>query len=182
MNQPRYNAIVTSSRIGWTAELVGFDDAQVHAGSLTVLDKAVRELVSRVTDGAGDTARIEIDYDYSEVDEPLKRAALIGLDREGLERRQRELQIASSIQISKAVAAGHSVRTISATLRMSPGRVTQILQQVDPQKVLPDWLVADTSNGAVHSWHFTEYAAENARDGDPTKYTRRILHTPTGWE
>ena len=176
-----YTVTVARSDGLWIADVEGLPGAHTYAGNLTALDEAVQEVIALVLDAPENTQRFDVHYDYSNVDEPLQRAALIGLEREQVERRQGQLKVASAIQIAKAAAAGHSVRTISATLKMSPGRVTQIVQETDPQAALPTWLVADKSDGTVHSWHFAEEDAENARAGDPSKYAREVEHTATGW-
>jgi len=183
MVEMSYVVEVTREGDAWIADVVDLPGAHTYARNLTALDDAVQEVIALVADLPEGSDRIPVSYRYAGVDEPFLQAAHIGEEREQVEVRQRELFMASAIAAAKLSKAGYSVRDISGALKMSPGRVSQIInEETATGGVLPTWLVAEEGTGYVHSWHFSEDEARAAQAGHSSRYFREIRHTATGWE
>ncbi|QEO14987.1 hypothetical protein FLP10_11600 [Agromyces intestinalis] len=122
-----YTVEVTREGDAWIADVIDLDGAHTYARNLTALDEAVHEVIALVTDAADDDERPDLHYVYVGVDAEFTRAAELGEARDAAERRQRDLNAATATTAAKLAAAGYSVRDIAGVLKMSPGRVSQIL-------------------------------------------------------
>ena len=121
-----YTVVVAREGNAWIADVVDLPGAHTFARNLIALYRSVREVielvadVSFVSDGA-------ITYSYVGVDDDLAQAAGLGVERQELEARQRELADEAALRIATLTAKGYSVRDISGALKMSQGRVSQIM-------------------------------------------------------
>ncbi len=126
MVEMTYTVVVTREGNAWIADVVDLPGAHTFARNLIALYRSVREVielvadVSFVSDGA-------ITYSYVGVDDDLAQAAGLGVERQELEARQRELADEAALRIATLTAKGYSVRDISGALKMSQGRVSQIM-------------------------------------------------------
>jgi predicted RNase H-like HicB family nuclease len=127
MAQVIYTVEVLRENDAWIADVVDLPGAHTFARNLTSLDEAVHEVIALVADLPEDAGRPVVRYVYGGVDETFLEAARLGDEREHLETRQRELHVAAALTVSKLASAGYSVRDIGGALRMSPGRVSQIM-------------------------------------------------------
>ena len=125
----KYEVEVTSESDAWIADVVNLAGAHTYARNLVALDTAVQEVIRLVGD-LDDETPLEINYRYLNVDELALEAAGVGDRREALETEQRRLGLESVIHVAKLTKAGYSVRDISGLLKMSPGRVSQIMATI----------------------------------------------------
>lgn len=121
-----YTVEVTREGDVWIADVTNLAGAHTHARTLEVLADRVQEVIGLVLD-APEGERFDIDYSYAGVDDQFLEATRIGQARVDLDRRERELSQQAASAASALSSAGWSVRDISGALRMSPGRVSQIL-------------------------------------------------------
>lgn len=124
-----YTVEVTREGDAWIADVVDLPGAHTYARNLTALDDAVHEVIALVTDAPDDADRPPLHYVYAGVDETFLEAAKLGEAREDIEARQRQLTLASAVAAGKLAAAGYSVRDIAGALKLSPGRVSQVLNE-----------------------------------------------------
>lgn len=125
----KYEVEVSSEDDAWIADVVNLPGAHTYARNLTALDAAVREVI-RLVDDLDEDVSVEVDYRYLNVDDLAREAADTGDRREALETEQRRLGLESLIHVAKLTEAGYSVRDISGLLKMSPGRVSQLMARV----------------------------------------------------
>lgn len=125
----KYEVEVSSEDDAWIADVVNLPGAHTYARNLTALDAAVREVI-RLVDDLDEDVSVEVDYRYLNVDDLAREAADTGDRREALETEQRRLGLESLIHVAKLTEAGYSVRDISGLLKMSPGRVSQLMATV----------------------------------------------------
>lgn len=123
-----YTVEVTREGEAWIADVVGLAGAHTYARNLTALDTAVREVMALVLD-VPEAQIPPFDYDYRGVDETFLAAASVGQKRSELAARQRDLVAETAGLAQQLSAAGWSVRDISAVLRISPGRVSQVVSE-----------------------------------------------------
>jgi hypothetical protein len=126
MAEMTYTVEVTREGDAWIADVIDLPGARTFARNLTALHRSVREVIALVDNvrSVGDGA---VTYHYVGVDDDLAQAAELGVEREALETRQRQLADEAAIRIATLTAKGYSVRDISGALKMSPGRVSQIM-------------------------------------------------------
>ena len=126
MVEMTYTVEVTREGDAWIADIINVPGAHTFARNLTALHRSVREVIALVADvsSVGDEA---ITYSYVDVDDDLAEAAELGVEREALEARQKALAKEAANRIATLTAKGYSVRDISGALKMSPGRVSQIM-------------------------------------------------------
>ena len=129
-----YTVEVTREDDAWIADVIDLPGAHTFARNLTALDAAVHEVIQLVTDAPDGAEQPSMHYVYLNVGDDFRSAAALGDEREEVEARQRQLGVAAAIHASKLAAAGYSVRDISGALRMSPGRVSQILNSPEARR------------------------------------------------
>lgn len=112
----------------WIADVIDLPGAHTYAGNLTALDAAVHEVIALVADLPDNADRPPVRYVYRNVGDEFIEAAKLGEDREKVETQQRQLTVAAALTVTKLAAHGYSVRDISGALKMSPGRVSQIMK------------------------------------------------------
>ena len=122
-----YTVEVTREDDAWIADVIDLPGAHTFARNLTALDDAIHEVIELVIDAPEGAPRPDLHYVYLGVDETFTNAAKLGEERDAAERKQRELAAAASRTAAALAAAGFSVRDIAGVLKMSPGRVSQIL-------------------------------------------------------
>ena len=123
-----YTVEVTREMDAWIADVVGLPGAHTFARNLTALAKAVQEVIALVADLPVDAEPQSIRYVYRNVGEDFLEATKIGEQRDMVEAKQRELAAPTVDAAHKLASLGYSVRDISGALRMSPGRVSQIMK------------------------------------------------------
>ena len=134
-----YTVEVTREMDAWIADVVGLPGAHTFARNLTALAKAVQEVIALVADLPVDAEPQSIRYVYRNVGEDFLEATKIGEQRDMVEAKQRELAAPEDYVTAwlrdttvdaahKLASLGYSVRDISGALRMSPGRVSQIMK------------------------------------------------------
>lgn len=121
-----YEVEVTREGKSWLATVRGLPGAHTYAGNLTVLRENVYEVIELVTDVEGD--RPPLRYVFTDdADALIAEAAVVGIEREEAESALAAAQAASSSIAQQLAAAGYSVRDMAGALRLTPGRVSQIL-------------------------------------------------------
>lgn len=122
-----YTVEVTREDDAWIADVPDLPGAHTFARNLTTLDAAVREVILLVLDAPDDAPAPDVRYVYLNVTQEFLDAAALGDEREQVDDRRRQLGVAAAAHAAKLAEEGYSVRDISGALRMSPGRVSQIL-------------------------------------------------------
>ncbi|RFA19363.1 hypothetical protein [Subtercola boreus] len=112
----------------WVADVTNLPGAHTFARSLVSLDHSVREAIALVLDISNE-ATLEIEYSYEKVPAVVKVAAELGAERRANDARVKRLQAETSERARELTAAGYSVRDIAGLLHVSPGRVSQIVNQ-----------------------------------------------------
>jgi uncharacterized membrane protein YeiH len=126
----RYDAEVTYEDGVWLADVVGLPGAHTFARSLHSLDANVREVIAMVEDlPRGAEGGITVDYSYRDVPEVVAEAARIGAERAALAEAQRIAHDETLAAASKLSRAGLSARDAAHLLRLSPGRISQLIAQ-----------------------------------------------------
>ena len=128
-----YTIRVSREGSAWLASVDEMVGVQTYARNLVALDRDVREALGVYLD-VEDEASFEFDYIYENIDEETARAVEIGQQRIAIEREQARLALESAREIVILERKGFSVRDISGILRMSPGRVSQIARERNPER------------------------------------------------
>lgn len=122
-----YTAAVTREDGAWLASVRGLEGAHTFARNLEALDASVREVIALVADLEADVYEGAVSYDYLGVSEDFLTAARLGEERAALDDKVRQLKVAALVSVEKLAREGYSVRDIGGALRLSPGRVSQIM-------------------------------------------------------
>jgi DNA-directed RNA polymerase specialized sigma24 family protein len=132
MTSHRWRVEVTREDGHWLADVRGLEGAHTYAPNLTALDKYVREVIILAADLPDDAAsELEIDYRYDVDDDAVLEALALQAKRRELEVATAELQ-RSTREVAKELAAhGFSVRDAGPLLGVSPGRISQVREEVD---------------------------------------------------
>jgi predicted RNase H-like HicB family nuclease len=125
-----YTVEVTREGDTWIADVVDVRGAHTDARNLATLAERVQEVIGLVLDRPEDE-RFEVHFEYHGVDDDFLEAARIGDERAELEEHESRLADLARVNATKLSAKGWSVRDISGALRMSPGRVSQIVDRKD---------------------------------------------------
>ncbi|MDF2444115.1 MAG: hypothetical protein JWR01_2318 [Subtercola sp.] len=129
----KYFVDISLEGVTWVASVTNLEGAHTFAHSLVTLDHHVREAIAVVADLDDEgAAAAEIEYRYDRVPVVVKIAAELGAERAVNEVRMKRLQAEAAEHARELTAAGYSVRDIAGLLRMSPGRVSQIVNQAVP--------------------------------------------------
>lgn len=121
-----YEVEVMREGKNWLATVRGLPGGHTYAGNLTVLRENVYEVIELVTGSEGD--RPPLRYVFTEpADQLVADAAAIGVEREAAENALLAAQSAAASMAQQLAAANYSVRDIAGALRLTPGRVSQIL-------------------------------------------------------
>ena len=128
-----YEVEVTREGDAWLAEVVNLDGAHTWAKNLQQLEKNVAEVIRLVEDIPDDVPLDHMHMHFSNATERFRAAAEIGHEREWLEAKQRELMAATAIAARNLADEGWSVRDIGGALRVTAGRVSQILAGSIPE-------------------------------------------------
>lgn len=122
-----YTVEVTREGDAWLANVLELEGAHTYARNLVALDQAVREVIALSLDLPEDVEIDEPDYKYLSDDEEFRIAVQVGERRAEVEAEQKVLAEAASVMANTLTEKSYSVRDISRILRMSPGRVSQIV-------------------------------------------------------
>lgn len=123
-----YTIEITREGDTWIADVIDVSGAHTHAKNLTTLAERIQEVIGLVLDRPEDE-RFDVDLRFVGVDPEFAAAAELGRERVELERRQRDIGAqteASAVALSRA---GWSVRDIGGALRVTPGRVSQVVSK-----------------------------------------------------
>jgi predicted RNase H-like HicB family nuclease len=130
MVEMTYDVEVSREGNSWLADVRGLPGAHTHAGNLTALYDNVYEVIALVNDDSSDVDRPPLRLHFMNgTDELLAEGAKVGEERESAEAAILAVQQASQAIAARMAAAGYSVRDIAGVLRLTPGRVSQILAE-----------------------------------------------------
>jgi hypothetical protein len=123
-----YEADVTREGKSWLATVRGLSGAHTHAGNLTALRDNIDEVIALIEDQREDVDRPQVALLFDDdAYELINTAILIAAEREDAEHALAAAQAAGVSIVADLAAAKYSVRDIAGALRLSPGRVSQIL-------------------------------------------------------
>jgi predicted RNase H-like HicB family nuclease len=123
-----YEVDVTREGRSWLATVRKLPGAHTHAGNLTALRENIDEVIALVEDLPEGAERPGVTLHFpDDAYELLNTAILIAAEREAAETALSEAQTAGVSIVADLAAARYSVRDIAGALRLSPGRVSQIL-------------------------------------------------------
>jgi predicted RNase H-like HicB family nuclease len=121
-----YQVKVTKEGDQWLADVVNLPGAHTFAGSLTALAENVDEVIRLVDDSVDDGDELDIQWDYSAVEQIVASAAHVGVERSHLLEQVRLMELTSVFVVFRLSEEGYSNRDISHLLGITPGRVSQI--------------------------------------------------------
>jgi predicted RNase H-like HicB family nuclease len=126
MAEVTYTVNVTREGDAWIADIPQLPGAHTFARNLTALYQSVKEVIALVAELPDEPGENSIEYEFEGIDEELALAVALGRQRADHEALQQQLSVEAADRIARLTSKGYSVRDISAALRMSPGRVSQI--------------------------------------------------------
>jgi predicted RNase H-like HicB family nuclease len=129
-----YTVEVTREGNQWLADVVGLPGAHTYAGNLVALYDNVYEVIELVLDLPDDVDHPPIALTFPKGDDLIIQAAQIGDERLAAEAATARTQISATTIARQLAAAGYSVRDIAGVLRMTGGRVSQILAGTRPDR------------------------------------------------
>lgn len=121
-----YDVTVTREDDAWIADVEGLAGAHTFGRNLVTLAGNIQEVIGLVLDRPADE-RFDVRLRFEGVDADFLEAAQLGGERLELERREAELAGRVAELAGRLARSGWSVRDISGALRISPGRVSQIV-------------------------------------------------------
>lgn len=121
-----YTVEVTREGDAWIADVVNLPGAHTYAKNIPALRDAVVEVIRLVAD-LGEDEALDVSYDYRGVEPLAFETAKLGTRRVSVEQEQKALLTESAVKVAQMTEAGYSVRDIAGLLRMTPGRVSQIM-------------------------------------------------------
>lgn len=125
-----YDVEVSREGTHWLATVRGLPGAHTYAGNMTALYEHIYEVIALVNDDSSDIDRPPLRLHFVDgMDEVLAEGAKVGEERESAEAAIIAVQQASHAIATRMAAAGYSVRDIAGVLRLTPGRVSQILTE-----------------------------------------------------
>jgi hypothetical protein len=128
-----YDVEVSREGSSWLATVRGLQGAHTHAGNMTALYENIYEVIALINDDSSDIDRPPLRLHFVDgLDEVLAEAVKVGEKRESAEAAMVAVQQASQAIAARMAAAGYSVRDIAGVLRITPGRVSQILAEHRP--------------------------------------------------
>lgn len=123
-----FDVDVTREGKSWLATVRGLPGAHTHAGNLTALRDNIDEVIALVEDLPDDADRPEVEFHFpDDAYELLDTAMLIAAEREAAETALSAARNAGTAIVADLAAARYSVRDIAGAMRLSPGRISQIL-------------------------------------------------------
>lgn len=130
MVEVTYIVEVTREGSNWLADVKDLPGAHTFAGNIPALDENVRDVLALVLD-VDPQDLPEYRYRFLNVSESFERAVQIGRERADVEAEARRLKMEAVVAVQKLTDDGWSVRDTAGALRMSPGRVSQILATIN---------------------------------------------------
>ncbi|MEO8095989.1 MAG: hypothetical protein ABI632_13815 [Pseudolysinimonas sp.] len=128
-----YDVEVSREGSHWLATIRGLEGAHTYAGNMTALHANIQEVIALVNDEPADAEPVPIRLLFDDgMDELLTEAVKVGEDREHAESTIAAVQEATHAMAARMAAAGYSVRDIAGLLRVTPGRVSQLLAEHRP--------------------------------------------------
>lgn len=125
-----YDVEVSRDGNSWLATVRGLEGAHTYAGNMTALYENIYEVIALVNDDSSDVDHPPLRLHFvAGTDELLTEAAKVGEERQSAEAAIAAVQEASFAVAARMAAAGYSVRDIAGVLRLTPGRVSQILAE-----------------------------------------------------
>lgn len=129
MTPENVTAVVTREGTNWLASVPAVPGVHTYAGNITALVANVQEAVALVLDLPEEAEPVSVKLEFADADSLMSEAVQIGEQREQVETVRRTLQSRAADAAERMAAAGYSMRDIAGVLRVTPGRVTQILGQ-----------------------------------------------------
>jgi hypothetical protein len=120
-----YTVHVTREGDTWLADVPSVAGAHTFARSLEGLARSVREVVV-LMDDLPDDADVELDLRFDVADESVIEAEHLRRAREDIGRREAEL-VSETGRIAASLSRTYSVRDTAAMLGVTPGRVSQLV-------------------------------------------------------
>lgn len=129
MTPENVTAVVTREGTNWLASVPAVPGVHTYAGNISALVANVQEAVALALDLPEEVAPVSVKLEFADADSLISEAVQIGEQRERIETVRRTLQSRAADAAERMAAAGYSMRDIAGVLRVTPGRVTQILGQ-----------------------------------------------------
>ena len=124
-----YVVTVTREDDAWTAVVQGLPGAVTYARNLTALYANVEEVI-RLVEDIDDHVPIDPRYVFEGLDTDASMARELAKERGELEERRSNLNAATRSVILVLQAKGYSVRDIAGLLDITPGRVSQLTNEL----------------------------------------------------
>lgn len=122
-----YKVEVTREGDTWIADVVDVPGAHTDARNLATLNERIQEVIGLVLDRPEDEV-FEVELQFVGVDDAFAAAVELGQERARLDERQYALSAKAMMLARNLADAGWSVRDIGPAMKMTPGRVSQILK------------------------------------------------------
>ena len=125
-----YTVRVSREGTNWIADVVNLPGAHTYAGNLTALWANVQEVIQLVLDEPEGSDPHSLRIELAGGDDMLEQAINIGEERVAAEAGLAATQRAATAMVHALAKSGYSMRDIGGALRMTAGRVSQILKSV----------------------------------------------------
>ena len=122
-----YTVRVSREGSSWIADVVDLPGAHTYAGNLTALWANVHEVIQLVLDEPEGSDPHSLHVELAGGDDMLEQAINIGEERVAAEAGLAATQRAATAMVYALAESGYSMRDIAGALRMTAGRVSQIL-------------------------------------------------------
>jgi predicted RNase H-like HicB family nuclease len=122
-----YTVRVSREGTNWIADVVDLPGAHTYAGNLTALWANVHEVIQLVLDEPEGSDPHPLHVELAGGDDMLEQAINIGEERVAAEAGLAATQRAATAMVHALAESGYSMRDIAGALRMTAGRVSQIL-------------------------------------------------------
>lgn len=122
-----YTVRVSREGTNWIADVVDLPGAHSYAGNLTALWANTQEVIQLVLDEPEGSDPHPLHVELAGGDDVLEQAINIGEERVAAEAGLAATQRAANAMVHALAQSGYSMRDIAGALRMSAGRVSQIL-------------------------------------------------------
>jgi len=123
-----YTVEVTREGGVWIADVLDLPGAHTNARNLEVLERHIQEVIGLVLDRP-DFEVFDVNLVFKGVDEDFARAVELGKRREELDAEHEQLVARTAQSAITLVGKGYSMRDIGPALRMTHGRVGQIVRK-----------------------------------------------------
>lgn len=123
-----YTVRVAREGTNWLGTVDGLAGGHTFAGNLLALDGRMREVIALVEDlPDGAESGLDLAWDYSEVAPEAAEASQLAKERDDVDRAREQITVRTRDLVAAFAGKGWSSRDIAAVLRLSPGRISQLL-------------------------------------------------------